>query len=237
MTTETSRVVVIVAHPDDAEYGAAGTLAVLHREGWELHYVICTDGAAGSLDPTRDASTLAERRRREQIEAAVVVGARQDNVHFLGFPDGQLYPDLELRKAIARKIRLIRPHRAIVPNPEWDFNLIAASHPDHRAVGEAALDAIYPDARNPLAFPDIDLPAWTVEETWIMAHHHDLQAVDITETFAIKLDALHCHQSQTSHLDRHELSNLLYGWHESVADSHGFGAGHLAESFRMIDTR
>ena len=151
---EINRVLVVTAHPDDADFGSAGSVALFVDRGVEVTYLLVTDGDAGGNERTLDNSGMAELRRAEQRAAAKAVGVT--DVRFLGYSDGQVVPSLELRRAIARVIRQVRPDLVITHHPDRNYQFIAPSHPDHRAVGGATLDAVYPDARNPYAFPELD---------------------------------------------------------------------------------
>ncbi|HYK32439.1 MAG TPA: PIG-L family deacetylase, partial [Streptosporangiaceae bacterium] len=151
--TEVGRVLAIMAHPDDVDFGTAGTMAKWTEAGIEVVYCIVTDGDAGGNDPSVSRADMAVLRRAEQVAAAKCVGV--DDVRFLGYPDGKVEPSLGLRKDLARVIRQVRPDRVVAPSPDRNYARIGASHPDHRAVGAAALDAVYPDARNQFAFPEL----------------------------------------------------------------------------------
>ena len=151
--SEISRVLVVAAHPDDIDFGAAGTVARWTDAGLDVVYCICTDGQAGGFDPTLPRSQIGAIRRAEQRAAAAQVGVR--DVRFLGFVDGELEVTQDLIRALTKVIREVRPERMLIPSPERDWNLLPRSHPDHLAAGEAAIRAIYPAARNPFAFPDL----------------------------------------------------------------------------------
>ena len=144
---------VVTAHPDDVDFGTAGTVAAFTRAGLEVTYCIATNGDAGGSDRAMSRADMAALRQGEQRAAAAEVGVT--DVRFLGHPDGRLLPTIELRRDISRVIRQVRPERVLCPSPErrWDF--IYASHPDHLAAGEAAVCAVYPDARNPFAHPEL----------------------------------------------------------------------------------
>jgi LmbE family N-acetylglucosaminyl deacetylase len=178
---------------------------------------------------------MAKLRQAEQTAAAKQVGVR--DLQFLGYPDGRVEATLELRKDLARVIRMLRPNRVVCPSPERFYARPGASHPDHRAVGSAALDAVYPDARNPFAFPELlgeeKLEAWTVPEVWISASPTPTHYVDITQTFGRKMAALRSHASQIAHPD--ELEDRLRGWMTLTAKQGGLPAGHLAESFQVLE--
>ena len=150
---EVERVLVVAAHPDDVDFGAAGTIAQWTAAGIEVAYCICTDGDAGGFDPTVDRADIPGIRRAEQVEAAKQVGVR--DVRFLGYPDGALVVTMELRRDISRVIRQVRPQRMVIQSPDRNWVRIGASHPDHLASGAAAIAAIYPDARNPYAHREL----------------------------------------------------------------------------------
>ena len=142
-------VLCIAAHPDDLDFGCAGTTATLTAQGHNVVYCLVTDGQAGGIDNTITRDEMATIRRKEQTEAAAVVGV--DELHWLGFPDGAVEVTIELRKAISRVIRQAKPDRVVTQRPHRDFGRIYSSHPDHIATGEATLCAVYPDARNEFA--------------------------------------------------------------------------------------
>src|SRR5262245_8675844 len=163
------RVLVITAHPDDVDFGAAGAVAVWTSKGIEVTYCIVTDGDAGGFDPSVPRDRIGGIRQAEQRAAADAVGVT--DVRFLGYPDGRVEFSLELRRDLSRVIRQVRPQRVVTQAPERNYERIYASHPDHLATGEAALCAVYPDARNPYAHPELaddGYEAWTVPEVWIM---------------------------------------------------------------------
>jgi LmbE family N-acetylglucosaminyl deacetylase len=234
--SEVERVLVITAHPDDVDFGAAGTVASWTATGAEVTYCVCTDGDAGGFDPAVDRAEIPGIRRAEQIEAAKQVGVR--DVRFLGYRDGSLLPSLELRRDISRVIRQVRPQRALIQSPDRNWNRIGASHPDHLASGAAAIAAVYPDARNPFAHPELlrdeGLEEWTVLETWVMAHPQNNHWVDITDRFEVKLAALRAHESQTGHMEGFE--ERIRGWFGANAAAAGLPEGRLAEGFWVLAT-
>jgi LmbE family N-acetylglucosaminyl deacetylase len=234
--SEIQRILAIVAHPDDVDFSAAGTIALWTDAGIEVTYCIVTDGDAGGQDPGVPRPEMAQLRRAEQTAAAKQVGVH--DLRFLGYPDGRLEPTLALRKDLARVIRQVRPDRLLSPSPERNYQRIGASHPDHRAVGSAALDAVYPDARNPFAFPELlageGLEPWTVREVWIPGGPTPGHYVDVTSTFSRKVAALRAHESQTGHMEG--LEEFLRGWLTRAAEQGGLPAGSLAESFQIIST-
>jgi LmbE family N-acetylglucosaminyl deacetylase len=192
------RVLVVTAHPDDVDFGSAGTVAAFTSAGVDVTYCIVTNGDAGGSDRAMSRADMAALRQREQRAAAAEVGVH--DVRFLGHPDGRVQATIELRRDISRVIRQVKPERVLTQSPErrWDF--IFASHPDHLAAGEAAVCAVYPDARNPFAHPELlddeGLEPWTVNELWIMAVDGANIAVETTHTVARKVAALMCHKSQ-----------------------------------------
>ena len=233
------RVLVVTAHPDDVDFGAAGSVARWTGEGVEVHYCICTDGDAGGSDESITRAEMGRIRRSEQTAAAAAVGVT--DIHFLGHPDGRLYVTHELRRDITRVIRQVRPQRVLIQSPERNLERIYASHPDHLAAGDAALCAVYPDSRNPFAHPELleeeRLEPWTVAEIYVMGHPKGDLFVDITDTFEAKLAALRSHASQMTQRDPEELREMLQGWASRIAGEGGLAEGRLAEGFRRIDTR
>ena len=151
--SEIQRILVVAAHPDDVDFSAAGTIALWTYAGIGVTYCVVTDGDAGGHDESVSRPAMAQLRRAEQTAAAKHVGV--DDLRFLGYPDGQVEATLGLRRDLARMIRQVRPDRLVCPSPERNYARLGISHPDHRAVGSAALDAVYPDARNPFAFPEL----------------------------------------------------------------------------------
>ncbi len=230
---EVARILVVAAHPDDVDFGLAGTVATWTDAGIEVVYCIVTNGEAGGSDPSVSRADMVVLRRAEQTAAAKCVGVT--DVRFLGYPDGRLEPSIGLRRDIARVIRQVRPDRVACPSPERNYARIPASHPDHRAAGSAALDAVYPDARNPFAFPELaaeGLQAWTVPEVWISGSPQPTHFVDVTGTFDRKIAALRAHESQTGHMTN--LEEMLRGWLGMSAALGGLPDGRLAESFQVL---
>ncbi|MGI8537896.1 MAG: PIG-L deacetylase family protein [Mycobacteriales bacterium] len=230
------RALVVVAHPDDVDFGAAGTIASWTASGVEVSYCICTDGDAGGFDPNVPRNAIGAIRQSEQRAAAKEVGV--DDVTFLGYPDGRLLVTVGLRRDISRVIRQKRPQRMLIQSPERNWERIYASHPDHLAAGEAAISAVYPDARNPYAHLELageGLDAWTVGEVWVMTSGtHANRYVDVTDTFEKKLAALKAHDSQTAHME--DLEGMLRTWLKVNAVAAGFGEERLAEAFKVVNT-
>ena len=235
--SEIQRILVIAAHPDDVDFSAAGTIALWTDAGIEVTYCIVTDGDAGGNDLSVGRAEIPPLRRAEQTAAAKQVGVH--DLRFLGYPDGRVEATLALRQDLARVIRQVRPDRLVCPSPERNYARLGISHPDHRAVGSAALDAVYPDARNPFAFPELladeGLEPWTVREVWLAgvpttADHH----VDITETFPRKIAALRAHVSQTGQMDG--LEEFLRVRLARAGAERGLPEGRLAETFQVLNT-
>ncbi len=223
---DVERILVVTAHPDDVDFAAAGSVAVWTSRGIEVSYCIATDGDAGGSDQSISRPEMAAIRREEQLLAARAVGVT--DVTFLGFADGRVQPSLELRAAISRVIRTVRPDRVVAQSPERSWTRIYASHPDHLATGEAAACAVYPDARNPFAFPEL-LAEGLVEHT-VRAN----RVVDATDVYDRKLAALKSHASQVG--DGDHLDGLLRGWMGGTALAAGLPEGRLAEAFHVVDT-
>lgn len=229
--TPVERALVITAHPDDVDFGAAGTIASWAAEGTRVTYCVITAGDAGGFDPDVPRSEIPRIRREEQVAAARILGV--DDVRFLGYRDGELEVSHGLRRDISRVIRQVRPERALIQSPERNWARIPASHPDHLAAGEAAIFAIYPDARNPFAHPallaDEGLDAWTVHDVWVMGAPEPNHFVDVSDHVELKLAALRAHDSQTAHMD--DLDERIRGWMSAAAERAGMPSGRLAEAF------
>lgn len=196
------RALVVAAHPDDADFGAAGTAALWTQRGdWEFYYLVCTDGSKGTSDPTMVPERLIKLRREEQREAARILGVKE--VFFLDYVDGELTYTREFLGAVVRYIRLLRPYAVFTHDPE--VQIIRNSflnHPDHRRTGEVTLDAIYPTARDHLNFPQHlaeGLQPHKVREIYVWGSNEPNFTVDITDVIDIKLQALMAHVSQFGH--------------------------------------
>jgi len=229
------RILVVAAHPDDVDFGAAASIAAWTQAGVQVSYCILTDGDAGGFDEAITRADMAKLRREEQTAAAAQVGVT--DIHWLGHPDGRLVPSIELRRDISRVIRQVKPQRVVTQSPIRNFQRIFASHPDHLACGEATLCAVYPDARNPFAHPELLEEGWkehTVAEVWLMGGPDPDTFVDCTETFPRKVAALRSHASQVGH--REDLEEMLRGWMSATAAAQGLPEGHLAEGFRIVPT-
>jgi LmbE family N-acetylglucosaminyl deacetylase len=231
------RVLVVAAHPDDPEFGFGASIAWLADDGADVVYVICSDGCQGGEDPAVPDAELSATRYAEQRAAAEVLGVK--DVVFLGFRDGYLAPTVELRKAIAREIRRFKPDLVLTHAPVRVLSVgIGASHPDHLAVGEATMSAVYPDARNPRAYPELleeGLEAHKVREVWLPGLDQADHFVDATELVDKKLEAILCHRSQF--LNRDFGPDAPGKWIRERMREVGKKAGfEYAEGFRRIKT-
>jgi LmbE family N-acetylglucosaminyl deacetylase len=231
---------VVAAHPDDPDFGVAGTAARLIREGHAVHYLMVTSGDAGSEDPTQSDEELIRLREAEQEASGRILGLT--SVQFLRFPDGELVPSLELRKAIVRVMRQVQADVVLCQDPRSlvDDDARYLNHPDHRAAGQAALDAAFPAAGNPRAFRDLlfdeGLKAHKVKEVWLYftGGQHVNHFVDISETFEQKVAALAAHESQIGDWARSGgLRKEITKWAEEAAARHNLGFKY-AETFQRI---
>ncbi|HZK06554.1 MAG TPA: PIG-L deacetylase family protein [Actinomycetaceae bacterium] len=230
------RALVVVAHPDDADFGAAGTLATWSDEGFEVTLVVCTRGDQGGLED-EDMSVMSARREAEQRAASAVVGVT--DVRFLdGHRDGWLQPTYDLQRDIVRIIRQVRPQRILTQSPDRDWNRIYASHPDHLAAGEATIRAVYPASENPHAWPELfaeeGLAAYKVPEVWLSGHPEPNHAVDITDVFHRKVAALQKHVSQIGFMPEGALEQRLRTAALGSAQRAGLPEGRMAEVFRRV---
>jgi LmbE family N-acetylglucosaminyl deacetylase len=219
------RAMVVVAHPDDAEWGCAGTVAKWCAEGWEVVYVLCTDGSKGSEDPEMTSGRLVEIRKQEQLNAGKVLGLK--DIVFLGYEDSMLEPTLELRRDIAREIRRHRPDVLICMNPVRSVDGEGyLGHPDHFASGEAALSAVF------LTFTELlreGLEPHKVKEVWMMFHGDTADKfVDVSAYMDTAVDALKQHQTQVSEEDA-EVG--MRQWRNSTGQKVGF---EFAEAFKVF---
>lgn len=230
------RALVISAHPDDIEFGCAGTVCRWANEGWDVRYVIVTSGQKGTQDVRQHPDEVGSQREEESREAARICGVT--NVSFLGWMDSEvLFGDgRALRKDLSRQFRIHRPHRLVTMGPELLPTESFVNHPDHRAVATAALDITMTGGTTAAIFPELmleeDLPPWQeLEETWIMGPAGGSTVVDITETIDCKLAALHVHHSQIGNRD---VDAILRPRLAERGRPHGYP---YAESFRVISNR
>jgi LmbE family N-acetylglucosaminyl deacetylase len=232
---EIKRVLVVMAHPDDCDFGAGGTIAQWTAKGIEVSYCIITNGDQGGEESGIPLEQMAQVRQKEQRDAGAALGVTE--ITYLNYRDGWLMPSIELRKEIVKAIRIAKPDRMLVQSPERNWERIFASHPDHLAAGETAIQAVYPDARNPFAFTDlkdVGFEPWRVREVWMTGSPTPNHYVDITETFDKKIAALHSHVSQTAH--NKELENMVREWGQRNAEAQGLPAGRIVEIFKVINT-
>lgn len=226
---EITAVMAIVAHPDDAEFSCAGTLAKYSREGKRTYIVVCTAGNKGTPDPSMSGDDLAAIREREQRAASAVLGVTE--TIFLGNPDGELFPTLDFRRQLVEQLRRYRPDVVITHDPFRPYSL----HPDHRAVGITATDAVYPTARDAIYFPEhyqSGLEPWTVAEIWYYGSETPDHFIDISETFDVKIAALMKHESQVGKSTN--LAERLRERAEEVGEPAGLA---LAEAFKVVKMR
>jgi LmbE family N-acetylglucosaminyl deacetylase len=221
--------VLVVAHPDDSEFSSAGTVARLKNAGKRVVLIQVTSGDKGSPERDIDPAELARRREAEELEAARRLG--MDEVVFLRCPDGSLMPDLDLREKIVRMIRAHKPDVIITHDPFRPYAL----HPDHRAVGLATTDAVYPTARDALYFPEHlkeGLEPHKTAEIWFFGPEHPDKIVDITDTFDRKIEALRAHESQVGAAE--ELESRMRDRAREVAADEPF---ELGEAFKVVQMR
>ena len=219
------RALVIAAHPDDADFGAAGTACLWTREGWEVYYLVCTNGAKGSDDPSIAPPDLIRMRRQEQRDAAALLGVK--DVFFLDFEDGELTASRDFLGEVVRHIRQVRPYAVLTHDYEAVIvNDSFVNHADHRVTGLTAIDAVYPAARDRLNFPEhiaAGLEPHKVSEIYIWGSEHANFNVDITDVIDTKVAALRAHTSQFT---EEFIQMILERWRD--AD------GHYVESFRRV---
>ena len=228
----TGPVLVVTAHPDDAEFAAGGTLAGWASAGAEISLCVCTSGEAGEGPVAAD--ELGALRRAEQRAAAAALGIAA--VTFLGYPDGRVEADLGLRRDITRVIRQVRPQRVLTHCPDPNWTRIQTTHPDHLAVGRATAAAVYPDSRNPGAHPELHaegLAPWTVSELWLMTPPPAAEnlAVDVTDDVEAKFSALAAHRSQIA--DISALRTAARFQMRQAAARHEL-RGRVAEVFQVV---
>jgi LmbE family N-acetylglucosaminyl deacetylase len=224
---------VVVAHPDDIEFGCAGTVARWADEGAEVTYALLTNGAAGSSDPRMTRERLTGLREAEQRAAAKVLGV--ERVEFLGYEDGLLQPTLEVRREIVRLIRRVRPEVVVTTDPTTRyFSDAYINHPDHRAAGEATLDAVIPGSDTRLAYPELldeGLEPVKLTGVWLTMNDKPNLVVDIGDYIERKLESLRCHASQLD--DEPQGADFVYNLAEWVAAEQPFRYGEAFRVFRF----
>jgi LmbE family N-acetylglucosaminyl deacetylase len=232
---EFDRAMVVFAHPDDAEFGSAGTVAAWTKAGTEVAYVCVTDGAAGSNEPGVVLEELAKVREQEQRAACEVLGV--GGCTFLGIPDGYVEVTFDLRRAITREVRRFRPDVLVAPDPQryWDEQRSYINHTDHRAVGQACMAVVNPDSSTRPMFPELldeGLEPFEIRYLWIPTYEGEADTfIDITDTIERKIEALRCHKSQIHDWPVDE-------WIRRRAKERGAPRGlDYAESFRTFRLR
>jgi LmbE family N-acetylglucosaminyl deacetylase len=232
---DAERALVVFAHPDDAEFLCGGTIALWVRDGTEVHYACATDGSAGWNGPDLGREEIARIRAREMRDAADILGVR--DVAFLGFRDGSLEPNLELRRSITREVRRTRPYVIVTfdPSVRWAGRRYI-NHPDHRAVGEAVLAVCACDAPTRPQFPELlseGLEPFKVPRLWLATEDGGADTtVDIGETLDMKVKALKAHRSQLENMGELDIDGRIREWGSDVARDHDFEFG---EAFRTFD--
>jgi len=225
MDTQLAHVLVVTPHPDDAEYGVAGTVARWTNEGRTVVYVVCTNGDKGTSDREMKPESLIKIREKEQIAAANLLGVKE--VIFLGYPDQGLEETPQFRKDIVKQIRRFRPETVVTVDPYRRY----IWHRDHRITGRVTLDAVFPYARDHLSYPDLleeGFEPHKVKEVLLWASENINHRLDITDTFPLKLNALIEHKTQVGHIPRQELEGYLRERAIQLSEGESF---QLAEGF------
>ena len=221
---------VITPHPDDAEFGVAGTVLRLTREGKKVVYVVCTNGDKGTSDANMKPEELVKIREQEQLAAAKILGVSK--VEFLRYPDQGLEDNNDFRKKLVRLVRRYQPEVVVTASPYRRYMW----HRDHRITGQVVLDAVFPFARDHLSYPDLleeGLQPHKVREVWLWAAEDANFRSDVTDTFDIKMQALGCHKSQVGDIPQ-EMRKRMKDWAKAMAEGEQF---KLAESFYRIEMR
>jgi LmbE family N-acetylglucosaminyl deacetylase len=221
-------VLVVTPHPDDAEGGAGGTIARWTRQGRKVVLVVCTNGDKGTSDRSVKPEDLARIREEEQRQAAAVLGIAE--VVFLRFPDQGLEDCTEFREQLVRQIRRHRPEAVVTVDP-WRRYI---RHRDHSICGRVTLDAVFPYARDHLAYPEHlreGLEPHRVREVYLWGAEEPDTFLDVSETFTIKMDALYCHASQMKR-PRAEREARTIAYYAEIGKKIGV---HLAEPFKRIE--
>ncbi len=228
---EIKRALIVMAHPDDPEFGVGGTTAKWAREGKEIVYVIVTDGSKGSDDPAMTWEKLVAIRQAEQRAAAQVLGVKE--VVFLPHRDGELMPDLNVRRDICREVRRWKPDVVFTHDPTTRYGFPGfVNHPDHRATGNATLDAIFPAAGNRLYFPELlamGFEPHKVKQILLIGTPHPDFFVDISQTVEMKIEALREHKSQIKDLDG--LAKRMLERHQKIGEAQNI---KYAEGFKLL---
>ncbi len=231
MVTKLAQVMVVTPHPDDAEFGVAGTVARWTGEGKDVIYVVCTNGDKGTSDPNMKPEELVKIREEEQLTAAKLLGVRE--VIFMRYPDQALEDTPQFRREIVRLIRMYRPEIVITAAPYRGY----IWHRDHRITSRVTLDAVFPYARDFLAYPDLleqGLQPHKVKEVLLWGAEDVNYRFNITDTFDIKIAALRCHKSQISDNPSTGLEERMRERHKMMAEGEDY---ELAEAFHRVEIR
>lgn len=231
MASKQTDMMVITPHPDDAEFGVAGTVARWTREGKNVIYVVCTNGDKGASDRNIKPQELARIREQEQLAAAKLLGISE--VIFMHYPDQSLEDTPEFREELVRLIRRHQPEVVVTASPYRRYMW----HRDHRITGQVTMDAVFPYARDHLSYPDLleeGLQPHKVKEIWLWAADDANYRSNITETFDIKMAALGCHKSQVGDEMLPEMKERQRQWAETMAEGEDF---ELAEAFHRVEMR
>lgn len=229
---ETKRVLVVGAHPDDIEFGAAGTIALWTDQGWDVRYLIATRGQRGAQDPHADLDAVGRVREEESRKAAAICGV--NHVTFLDYRDAEVTYGPDLLRDLARQFRLHRPHRLVALNPDVMVSRRWLNHPDHRAVALATLDTVLTGGTTGAIYPELalheGLPPWRgLQDVWVMGPGEGDTAVDITASIDRKIAAIEAHRSQIGDWD---VASAVRNWRSEAGAAHGYT---YAETFRVID--
>lgn len=219
---------IITAHPDDAEFGCAGSVIHWVSKNKRVVYLLCTSGDKGSSDPDANPKELASLRETEQQDAAGLLGVEE--VVFLRYPDQGLEDTPELRKDIVRQMRIYRPEIVVTMDPYRKY----IWHRDHRICGQVVLDSVYPFVRDPLAYPDLmaeQILPHKVKEIWFFGSEEPNTVIDISDTFEQKMDALFCHVSQIDSMGRQKVSDWVKKRCRDMAKGTEFS---FAEAFHRV---
>lgn len=223
----------VAAHPDDLDFGCSGLVAKWASEGAEIHYLIVTNGSKGSDDEHMTSDQLIKLRRTEQKDAAKVLGVK--TVVFFDYDDGELEVTKQLKKDIVRQIRKFKPDTVITLDPTFVYSVKMGfiNHTDHRAVGQATLDAIYPLARDRLTFPELLEEGYEphkVKHVLLMSFVEGNYLADITNHLDTKILALKAHKSQVG--DFKQVESRIKEFAKLLGEQNGC---EYAEGFNRID--
>ena len=225
----------IAAHPDDLDFSSSGTMAKFAKAGASIHYLILTDGSQGSADFDASPLELAKTREAEQRAALKVIGSKPENVTFLGYPDGALQITMEAKKDVVKVIRTVKPDVVVTMDPSVLYSPQRGfiNHPDHRAAGQIALDAVFPLARDHMAFPQLFSEGYLPHKVKTMLLTNFEQHnyfVDISSTLDIKIAALREHASQVPDIEG--IEKMIKQWSSTLGKKAGY---EFAEAFMRID--